>query len=279
MPIPLSGLGELLDQVDAFLIDQFGTIHDGECPYPDAVETLRALRKAGKKVILLSNSGKRASSNVQRLGAIGIGTECFDASICSGEVAWQTLHADPPAYLRRHCRVLLFSRDQALDILQGFDVEAVSCADNADLVMIAGSEADRHGFDALLERMVPAASNGVPAICSNPDRMMVVGGGLHPGAGALAEAYRNAGGPVRWFGKPLPDVYEAAFALLPGVPRERIMGVGDSIEHDIAGAAGAGCRGVLVRTGIMAEIDDGALESMLSDKLNQIFAVTPRFAL
>ncbi len=274
----ISGLAALADAANAFLIDQFGTIHDGETPYPGAIETLRTLRAAGKRVILLSNSGRRASNNIHRLAAMGITADCFDASLCSGEVAWQVLRAAPPAYLRRRCRVLLFARDPALDILEGFDIAPVETAEEADLVMIAGSEADRHGYDALWSRMAPAATRGVPAICTNPDRLMLAGGRLHPGAGALAEAYQAAGGTVRWFGKPHADVYDAALALLPGVPHARIFGVGDSLEHDIAGAVAAGCRGLLVRTGIIDGLDDAALRVEMRRFSTLPDAVAPRFA-
>ncbi|MHB1302097.1 MAG: TIGR01459 family HAD-type hydrolase [Acidiphilium sp.] len=251
----IRGLSEIADEADAFLVDQFGTIHDGSAPYPGAVETLRRLRAVGKRVILLSNSGRRAATNHRRLAAMGFGPDCFDASLCSGEIGWAALRRDPPPVLRHHCRVLLFARDPALDILEGFDVKTVDDADDADLVMITGSETDRLGWDALWARMAPAARRGVPAICTNPDRTMLAGGTLYPGAGALAEAYVGAGGTVRRFGKPYPELYQAAFDLLYSTDRTRIFGVGDSIEHDIAGAFAQGCRTLLVRTGILADAD------------------------
>lgn len=274
----IPGLSALMDEADAFLIDQFGTIHDGAKPYPGAAETLRWLRAAGKAVILLSNSGRRAANNDRRLAAMGIGPECYDASLCSGEVGWAALRADPPEVLHRRCRVLLFARDPALDILEGFDIELVADADRADLVMIAGSETDRYGYDALWARMAAAAARGVPAICTNPDRLMLADGALHPGAGALAEAYRVAGGTVRWFGKPHPKLYQAAFLLLPGMPHARIFGVGDSIEHDIAGAAAQGCRTLLVRTGILAGAGEAGLSAEAERFGARPDAVTPRFA-
>lgn len=255
------GLAALAGEAEAFLIDQFGTIHDGESPYPGAIDTLRTIRAAGKRVILLSNSGRRAPNNDARLAAMGFTPDCYDASLCSGEIGWATLRAEPLACLQTHCRVLLFARDPALDILEGFDVETVEHAGDADLIMIAGSQTDRYGYDALWSRMEPGIRRGIPAICTNPDRLMLAGGTLHPGAGTLAEAYRDAGGFVRWYGKPHPKLYQAAFALLPGIPRTRIFGVGDSIEHDIAGAAARGCPSVLVRTGIIAGADDAALNA------------------
>lgn len=277
IPKMIPGLAALADEADGFLIDQFGTIHDGEKPCPGAVDALRRLRAAGKKVILLSNSGRRGTHNAGRLAAMGIGADCYDASLSSGEVAWAALRADPPAVLRRHCRVLLFARSPALDILEGFDVEPVEDAKDADLVMLAGSETDRHGYDALWARLAPAARRGLPAICTNPDRVMLVGGALHPGAGALADAYRASGGTVLWFGKPHPHIYAAAFGRLPGISRRRIVGVGDSIEHDIAGAAAQGCRTLLVRTGILADAGEAELDSEMTRFGARPDAMTSRF--
>ncbi|HEX7391107.1 MAG TPA: TIGR01459 family HAD-type hydrolase [Acidiphilium sp.] len=273
----IPGLAALEDVADGFLVDQFGTIHDGENPCPGAVDALRRLRAAGKKVILLSNSGRRGWLNEERLDAMGIGKECYEASLSSGEVAWAALSADPPAVLRRHCRVLLFARGRSLDILDGFDVELVEDARDADLVMLAGSETDRHGYDALWVRLEPAARRGIPAICTNPDRVMMVGGALYPGAGALADAYRAAGGTVLWFGKPHPQIYAAAFRRLPGISRRRIVGVGDSIEHDIAGAAAQGCRTLLVRTGILAGADTAGLDSEMARFGARPDAIVPEF--
>jgi HAD superfamily hydrolase (TIGR01459 family) len=273
----IPGLSALCEDADAFLIDQFGTIHDGEHPYPGAIDTLRAIRHAGKRIILLSNSGRRAPNNNARLEAMGITPDCYDASLCSGEVGWAALHEDPLPCLQRHCRVLLLARDPALDILEGFDIEPVDTVAQADLIMLAGSQTDRFGYDALWARIHPGIARGVPLVCTNPDRLMLAGGALHPGAGTLAEAYREAGGQVRWYGKPHPKLYRAAFALLPGVSRVRMFGVGDSIEHDIAGAAARGCASVLVRTGIIASADDAAVEAEMVRWSCRPSAVAARF--
>jgi ribonucleotide monophosphatase NagD (HAD superfamily) len=65
--------------------------------------------------------------------------------------------------------------------------------------------------------------------------------------------------------------------MLPGVPRARIFGVGDSIEHDIAGAAARGCASVLVRTGIITGLDDAALEGEMIRFASRPTAVMAKF--
>ena len=275
-PRHITNLDDLAALGDAFLIDQFGTIHDGHAAYPGAIATLRHLRERGKKVILLSNSGRRATTGERRLADMGITNACFDASLCSGEVAWQILRRKAPHYLQRHCRVLLFARGNELDILAGFEIERVEQAVEADLVMIAGSETERYGFDALWQLMAPAIARGIPAICTNPDQVMMVRGQLYPGAGALAKAYQAAGGAVQWFGKPYQDIYDAALALLPGIAKSRIVGIGDSLEHDIVGITQAGGAGILVRTGILADLNETALAAEISHLPQPPIALMPR---
>lgn len=276
-PYKITCFDELATLGDAFLIDQFGTIHDGHTVYQGAIETLLRLRAMDKKIVLLSNSGRRAAIVEKRLINMGINKDCFDASFCSGEVAWQVLRHTPPDYLRQKCRVYLLSRGNELDVLDGFDIERVDRVVDADLIMISGSEAERYGYDSLWQSIKPGVQLGIPAICTNPDQVMMVEGQLHPGAGALAKAYENAGGSVRWFGKPYQDVYDAAFALLPNIPKHRIVGIGDSLEHDITGAGEAGCASILVRTGILAGLNEIELAEEMQGYPYQPTAIMPFF--
>ncbi|MGH7209952.1 MAG: hypothetical protein ACREF1_00620, partial [Acetobacteraceae bacterium] len=62
MPPP-ARLSELARRFDVFLVDQFGVLTDGVRLYPGALGALRALRAAGRRIALLSNSGRRARLN------------------------------------------------------------------------------------------------------------------------------------------------------------------------------------------------------------------------
>src|SRR3712207_3390955 len=84
-------LRDLAPLYDTFLIDQYGTLHDGMRPYPGAREALAALREAGGRVVILSNSGKRSAVNVQRLVRLGFDPGGWDLFLSSGEVAYDLL--------------------------------------------------------------------------------------------------------------------------------------------------------------------------------------------
>lgn len=253
-PETIAGIGAVADRFDAFLVDQFGVLRDGRGPYPDAAETLSRLKAAGKRVIILSNSGKRATENSRRLAGIGFDAASWDLFLTSGETAWRILKAEMGDGVPRKC--LLISRDGDTSAIDGLGMLRTASGAEADVVMITASEGDRHPLDHYRALLAPAVARGAACFCTNPDKIMLTREGEAFGAGRIAELYAELGGTVRWIGKPLPDIYIEAMRFLGAPDRSRVVAVGDSIEHDIAGAAGAGLASILVATGILARAND-----------------------
>lgn len=247
---------DLRGRFDTFLIDQFGTIHDGTLVYSGALAALRGLKASGARVVLLSNSGKRAVPNAARLARLGIPPDAFDLFVTSGEVAWTSLHDRAIPAARDARRALVLDRDGGGGLLDGLELQAV--AERPDVVLIAGSEGDRRTLDSYRAQLGPYAAAGIPALCLNPDRTMLTPTGPAFGAGRIAESYAELGGDVTWIGKPHPAIYAHTFAAL-GVTAAGAVGVGDSVEHDIAGARRMGAAGWLVRTGILDGADDASV--------------------
>ena len=251
----IEGLAAIADRYDAFVIDQFGVLHDGRTTYPGAVGALEMLRERGKRVVLVSNSGKRSAPNVERLARLGIGAHLFDAFVSSGEVA-HAMISGGEVKVAQGARVLVVSRGDGAAALDGLGLMPTDDAAEADLVVIAGSEAERVPIEATIAALAPAAKRGVRALCTNPDLHMLANGGIHPGAGAIARRYEAAGGSVTWIGKPHAAIYEHAASALGGIDWSRTLGVGDSAEHDVAGVHGMGGDALLVETGVAGEGGD-----------------------
>jgi FMN phosphatase YigB (HAD superfamily) len=83
-PQTVSGLREVADSFDGVLLDQFGVLHDGRTPYPLAIEAVRQLAAAGKRVCIVSNSSRRSSGTIGKLEKMG-----FDASWFTGELEFE----------------------------------------------------------------------------------------------------------------------------------------------------------------------------------------------
>lgn len=102
-------------------------------------------------------------------------------------------------------------------------------------------------------------------VVANPDIVTVHGAELRTMPGTLARWYAEAGGQVHLMGKPAPIIYEVALRML-GLAPEEVVAIGDSLEHDIAGAAAAGVQSVFVSGGIHA----ADLQGQGSDALEQL---------
>lgn len=243
----VAGVGALIDSHDGFIIDQFGVLHDGVAAYPGAMECLANLAARGKPVVMLSNSGKRAAENAARVRDMGFPPGHVTAVVTSGEAAWLDLAEGPPG---RRC--VLVTRGGDLSIVAGSGVIVTEEVAEADFILVGGIDTPRvtlADYEALL---VAGARRGLEMICANPDITAIVGDRLTDGPGALARRYEALGGRARWIGKPHPPIYVRALAALGGFAPARVLAIGDSIEHDIAGGAAAGCRTLLITGGIHA---------------------------
>lgn len=267
----IAGIGEIADRYDLFLVDQWGVLHDGEKPYPGALAALALLREAGKAVVVLSNSARRVDWGVRRMDEIGIPRALYDRLVTSGEETWQHLRGRPDDFYRtlgRRCLLYSWGGDRGLT--EGVDIEVVERVEDADFILNAGT--NREPIEWYEPELRAAAARGLPMICANPDLVTVTPDGeLIITPGTVARRYEELGGYVRWHGKPDRSVYETCFALFPDA--RRVVGIGDSLEHDIAGAANAGIDSVFVANGIHAPalgVGDG--EDPADDRLEALFA-------
>lgn len=255
---PRTTLAALCARFDAFFVDQFGVLRDDDGAYSGANTALLHLKSLGKSVIILSNSGRSGEYNASRLVKLGFDPAGFDRFLTSGDVAYEILSQEVTrSGGGTRCLTISSGDDRNLADRLGF--ESVDDAALADVVIISGSESETISLADYRNRLEPAASRGVPCYCTNPDRHKLTSGGTTaPGAGAIASVYEELGGPVRWFGKPYQAIYQHARSLV-STGAERIVCIGDSIEHDIAGAAKASLTSCLVRTGILAGVPETGL--------------------
>ena len=250
----IGGLRELAPYYDGFILDLWGVIHDGVAPMPGAVDCLRSLMESDKRIILLSNAPRRADDVVRRITRIGVPAGLYHHVMSSGEEAWQHLRRrHDPFYAALGRRCLHIGSERDIEIRQGLDLEFVDTAEEAEFVLNTGPA----GWDDRLEDYEPilqlALDRNLPMICANPDIVVMHGNQLALCAGALAKWYEEAGGRVRWHGKPFRSVYDTCVELLGIDDCSRILAVGDSVRTDIAGAAGAGIDSLLIADGIHAE--------------------------
>ncbi|MCD8493900.1 MAG: TIGR01459 family HAD-type hydrolase [Alphaproteobacteria bacterium] len=249
------GISDISDSYSGFIVDQWGVLHDGDKPYEGVVDCLKELKARNKHVIILSNSGKTAEANRERLKQIGIPSTLYNEIVTSGEMTWQGLKSQSDGIFKdlgKSC--FLISRGGDTSILEGTDIVAVSDPDEADFIIISGSDAPEktiEDYEAVLRK---AARKRLKALCANPDSKAIIGQNYVMGAGSIARRYQDFGGVVHYIGKPHLPIFQYCLKMLQekGIyPGETVM-VGDTMSHDILGGVGANIDTCLVKNGLHA---------------------------
>jgi HAD superfamily hydrolase (TIGR01459 family) len=250
----LTGVSQLVEMYDGFIVDQWGVLHDGVAPYPGAQECVRRLHETGKRIVVLSNTGQSAGRNLSLMQRMGFDAACFERFVGAGEDARAALAERREAFHRglgRRCYA--FTRGGNTSLIERIGLELVADLQDAEFLLVIGIDAPPLGvadYEALLQAGI---ARKLPMVCANPDIVRVSPEGTVAAPGALARRYEQLGGRVFYHGKPHPAIYGSCLRALEGCPPERVIAIGDSIEHDVLGASRAGLACALIAGGIHAE--------------------------
>jgi HAD superfamily hydrolase (TIGR01459 family) len=254
----LRGIRSLVDRYDTYVVDLWGTLHNGIVAYPGAIDALARLKDKGKRIGLLSNAPRRAALAVELLESLGIKTELYDAVLTSGESVFLALRNRPDPWHRKltgACWHMGTARDRR--VFEGLDIELLDTPDGAGFSVVSGAKMNEERLEDYLDQLDLALAMGLPMICANPDIWVPIGDVLAICAGAFAEYYESKGGDVYWHGKPRASIYHQLFAELEAagggpVDPARTLAIGDGLHTDIAGAAGIGVESALLVGGVHA---------------------------
>ena len=258
----LKGLRDILDAADIFLLDQWSVLHNGAFAFPETLEATRFLKKASKIVGYISNSSKSAKSTERFLTAIGYekGTH-YDFSVTSGSELDRSFaenraifSSGPPGQ-----SYYLFGWDNHEKLNPDFKRFRVMNLEQASFILCAGVGSDMtlQRSQAILEK---AKKLEIPLVCSNPDKISLdVLGNSQMCPGAIADLYERMGGETVWFGKPYAAIYDSCAELGDFSYGAKVVAIGDSLKHDIAGGNLAGAQTILIETGAhWMDISEGA---------------------
>ncbi|MEZ5831642.1 MAG: TIGR01459 family HAD-type hydrolase [Dongiaceae bacterium] len=251
-PVLLSGLGAIAHRYAGFIVDVWGVLHDGVRAYDPARDALRRLRAAGAPVCLISNAPRSAAAVAARLVALGIGADCYDHLLTSGQATIDALSdAQEPELAALGRRYYFMGPADTRSLLDGLGYSAVVDPSRATFILNTGSEpgTDLAHYETALRT---CARRALPMICANPDLFVRIGAQQVMCAGAIARRYAALGGSVRYYGKPHPAIYRHALALMACAPGA-VLALGDGLETDIAGARTLGIDAGLVLGGLNAD--------------------------
>jgi HAD superfamily hydrolase (TIGR01459 family) len=246
------GLSDISDSYSGFLIDQWGTLHDGEKPYDGVLEALDHLKKRGKQIIVISNSGQRADKNIERLVNMGFSKDSFDHVVTSAEMTCRSLKdREDGVFKGWGDKCFLMNRAGDMSILEDTDITVVDTIEDADFILLTGSDAPDKTLENYYDEILKNASRRkLKMICANPEMVITIKDNNILGSGQIARRYEEFGGVVTHIGKPFPSIFHYAKSLFKDLLPSQIVMIGDSLAHDIRGASAMNMDCALVANGV-----------------------------
>ena len=234
----------ITDQFDVFLLDAFGVLNVGETAIPGTRERIDMLRKAGKRVLVVSNAASVPHADLQsKYSRLGFEFPADDIVTSRATLAaFVDTARDVHWGVMNGARGLLEDLGPLQTTALGDDVDAYRSV-GGFLLIGSGSWTDTR--QALLEEALKDRPRRV--LVANPDIVAPreTGFSAEPGHFAHRLADRTGVNP-EFFGKPFANIFELAFDRVGPVDKTRILMVGDSLHTDILGAQSAGVASALV---------------------------------
>ncbi len=249
----IDSLADISGDYDAVLCDLWGVYHNGERPYEAAVSALRGYRERGGIVVLLTNAPRPDFSIAKQLGRMGAPEDSHDLIVSSGDA---TIAALRDGNFGRRAYHIGPERDD--DLFEDLHIERTTL-EQADFILCSGL------FDDSTEQPEDyagtyraARQRGLVMVCANPDIVVDRGTRRIWCGGALAQAYEQAGGDARYFGKPHRPIYDLALEKIAAqagrdIARSRILAIGDGPTTDVTGARENGFDCLFIAGGLGAE--------------------------
>jgi HAD superfamily hydrolase (TIGR01459 family) len=245
----LHSIEEIARNYDAWLVDLWGVMHNGERAIESAVAACERYRNEGGIVILLSNAPRPWLSVRQQIENYGVPSDIDDGIVTSGDVTRAMIAANMGR------KFFHIGPERDIPLFDGLDVNLVQ-PENADIAVLTGFFDDTtetaEDYRGLLTKLL---SHEMPIICANPDIKVERGNEVIYAAGAIAALYEEMGGEIAYAGKPYRPIYDLAMAKINelagrDIPPAQLLAIGDGIDTDIKGAIEAHIDTLFIPSGV-----------------------------
>jgi ribonucleotide monophosphatase NagD (HAD superfamily) len=248
------GLSLLVSRYDAFLLDAYGVLNDGQGSLAIGRDLVACIEAAGKSLVVVTNDASRLPGTLaMRLMQMGYRIP-VERIVTAGDMLVRYLQSQVSMRL-----LLLGTEDSALYLQQAGAV-AVAPGEGVDadgLVLCDEAGFDfREAIEACLSAAIRAVDDGrrFHLYLANPDLVYPKARGeFGVTAGAMAalieavlhERYGEAAPRFVCFGKPNPEILFAGIRRFAAVPK-RVLMVGEQYAKDVRAAHAANLHAALI---------------------------------
>ena len=234
----LEHLSEIYTSYDTYVIDLWGVIHNGVKLNINALEAVKELEKAAKKIVFLSNAPRPSNKVKEFLKQMKMEEKYLSNIVTSGEAAMHAINQNKFGKFFFH---LGPPRD---DSIFSKVKENKTELEKSDFILCTGLFED-HEDDLDYYKEFLKNQTSKKMICTNPDLIVHRGNEEEYCAGLVAKTFESIGGQVIYFGKPHAEIYKMCFGK-----KEKVLAIGDNLRTDIKGANNLNIDSIFIYSGI-----------------------------
>jgi 4-nitrophenyl phosphatase len=228
------------------ILDMDGVLWRSDIPLCDLPLLFKNFNKANIRVAMASNNASSTTdqflSKFQIMGVTLEPWQIISSSMAIGFLLKQNFPNGGPIFILGSPALIVTLKK-----------EGFYHSEDEPIAVVAGM--DRELTYEKLRRASNWVRQGLPFYGTNPDLTYPTPDGFAPGAGACIAAVEAASGKKAIMaGKPNPYLFDVAMQRL-GSPPEKTLVIGDRLETDILGGHRAGCKTILVLTGVSQKED------------------------
>ena len=245
---PIVNISRIIDNYNTIVLGMSGVISEGAGILSDAKDALLKLKKAGKQIVLLTNSAMRVEDIVKMIQENNLPLNTFANIVSAGEIMHYMFKLRKGNFATIGNTYFNLGNNNDNVIFAGLEYDAVDKLGQADFLFMGSPAHPQDTIDKYLQIMEFAASMNVPLVCVGNDTSGFINGEICIASGAVAEQYATLGGQIITLGKPENRIFEYA---LEGIgEKEKTLLIGDNITTDIRGANLYGIDSVLISKGV-----------------------------
>lgn len=247
---PIVNISKIIDNYDVILCGLEGVLTEGGDILSEAKEALINLRKAGKKIVLLTNSAQRVQSIANWLRSNKLPPQLFENIISAGEILHYLFKNRNGDFINIGTTYYNIGNPADKSIFAFLDYLPVDQLAKADFMFMGSVNTLEDNIEKYLPGLEYAANLNIPLVCAGNDTSSYLKGEFCIAPGAVAEQYAALGGRIITVGKPDPKILAYALEGIENLTREKVLLIGDNITTDIKGANLLGIPCALISKGV-----------------------------
>lgn len=247
---PIVNISKVIDNYDTVIVGFSGVLTEGNGIKSEALSALVNIKKAGKRIILLSNTSMRVATVAKFLHVNKIPLALFDSIVTAGEILHYQLKARQGDYAAIGTTYYKIGDIGAAGIFSGMEYQPVEDMPKADFLYMGGVASVDDTIETYRPLLEHAASLAIPLVCAGNDTSTYKNGKVCLAPGAIAEQYAVLGGKIITVGKPDVKVMEYTLDGIDDLNKNKVLLIGDNLTTDIKGANLINIASALVSKGV-----------------------------